>query len=275
MAGFMSTQINITSGDWQRAPQPVSKPLFAIGDIHGDARKLEALQRHLRERAATGSLVYLGDLIDPSSKMSHYDCARVLDLVAAGVGNDGLAETTLIGNHDQFLMLALDAARNGKATPFENYTWLEQGALLTAAAWGIGKMTDERELASAIWNAMSPAQRSVFDNMKTYAEHEAYLLVHAGFCDYLSLSEQLEAEWRSFYPRTAREEMEHPFWMRLYNEDYAPKGRVLIVGHTARKEAFIGARHIGIDTGVKYGGPLTALEIVGDRLRTIQATEAA
>ncbi len=268
------SQISITVGDWQPAPKPVSWPLYAVGDIHGDAAKLAALQQHLRTSNAKGSLVYLGDLIDPSPKMREHNCARVLDLIAAGVGNDDLVETTLMGNHDQFLMLALHASRDGSPLPFPEYAWLEQGALLTAKAWGVGKMRDERELAAAIWDAMTDAQRRVFETMKIYVEHDEYLLVHAGLCDYLPLSKQIEKDWRSVYPQTAQEEFEHPFWMRLHEEDVAPAGRVQIVGHTARREAFIGTHHIGIDTGVKYGGPLTALEIVGDRMRLIQANEA-
>jgi hypothetical protein len=267
------TKVNITVCDWRPAPSPVLRPLYAVGDIHGAAAKLAALQQHLRASNAKGSLVYLGDLIDPSTKMREHDCARVVDLVAVGVGNSGLVETTLMGNHDQFLMLALAASRNGSPLPFDEYTWLEQGALLTAQAWGVGKMRDERELAVAIWNAMTDAQRHVFETMKIYVEHDQYLIVHAGFCDYLPLAEQRKTDWRLRYPQTAQEELEHPFWMRLHEEDVAPAGRVQIVGHTARKDAFIGKHHIGIDTGVKYRGPLTMLEIVDDRMRLIQAID--
>jgi hypothetical protein len=56
--------------------------------------------------------------------------------------------------------------------------------------------------------------------------------------------------------------------------DAAPKGRVLIHGHTSLRRAFLGRKRINIDTAAKYGGPLTALEIVGDRLRLHQAWPA-
>ena len=53
--------------------------------------------------------------------------------------------------------------------------------------------------------------------------------------------------------------------------DAAPAGRVLVHGHTPTRRPIIGRKRIAIDTGSKYGGPVTALEIVDDRLRLHQA----
>lgn len=81
----------VTSTEWQPAPRPVLRPLYAVGDVHGAADLLALLQGKLREINATGRLVYLGDLIDPSKHVRNYDVARTLDLVAAGSRVEGLA----------------------------------------------------------------------------------------------------------------------------------------------------------------------------------------
>ncbi len=261
----------VTTSDWQPSPTRASRPLYAIGDVHGAATLLSALQARLRDLNAIGRLVYLGDLIDPTSRVEGADCALALDLVANGAGCRLLDEHVLMGNHDQLFTLALTAARTKAPLPYEPGLWIDQGALKTAEAWGIGEVDDERDLATLLWDRMSSGQRAVFDRMQTVVEHDDYLLAHAGVCDYLPLHEQLSADWRTTFPSNGAEESEHPLWMRLHSEDIAPKGRVQIVGHTARRQIFVGKRHIGIDTGAKVGGPLTMIEVVEDQLRFHQA----
>jgi serine/threonine protein phosphatase 1 len=261
----------VTATDWQPSPKPVSRPLYAIGDVHGAAPLLDALQARLRDLNASGRLVYLGDLIDPTEHVTGADCARVLDLVANGAGCRLLEEHVLMGNHDQLFMLALNAARTKSPLPYDAGLWTDQGALKTADAWGIGEMGDERHLAATLWDRMSASQRAVFERMETVVEHDDYLLVHAGVCDYLPLTDQLATDWRSVFPRNGAEECEHPLWMRLHSEDVAPKGRVQVVGHSARRHAFIGNSHIGIDTAAKFGGPLTMIEVIEGRMRFHQA----
>lgn len=261
----------VTSTEWQPAPRPVLRPLYAVGDVHGAADLLALLQGKLREINATGRLVYLGDLIDPSKHVRNYDVARTLDLVAAGSRVEGLDESVLMGNHDQFYSLALAAAGTGDPLPYERGTWIDQGGKLTAEAWRLQDETNERALALAMWIRMSKAQRAVFDRMRVFVEHDDYLLVHAGFCDYLPLQEMLAKDWRSEFPLLRSEEAEHPLWMRLHGEDVDPAGRTMIVGHTPYRSPYVGRNVINIDTGAKLGGPLTMLEIVHDRMRFHQA----
>jgi len=264
------SSIKITVSEWLPAPIRVQRPLYVIGDIHGASALLAALLQRLGQVCEAGTLVYLGDLIDPTKHVSGYNVARVLDLVATGIGRSGLQEIVLMGNHDQFFTVALAAAQADGPLPYEPGTWLEQGGMETAEAWGLSG-PDEQILARNLWDRMSEAQRSVFDRMQVYHQHEGYLLVHAGFPDDIPLAPQLAKEWKSEFPQDRMSEHDHPFWRRMHNEDIAPKGHVLIAGHTPRRRAFIGKRHVGIDTGVKQGGPLTAIEIVGDRLRLHQA----
>jgi serine/threonine protein phosphatase 1 len=266
------SQINIKVGDWKPAPQPVSRPLYAIGDVHGNARKLAAL---LDQRLQPGgTLVYLGDLIDPHPGNTYaHDCAAVVDIVATPMPN---TETVVLaGNHDAYLLIALDAHRKGTALPWDHNHWLNQGGLATANAWGLAysrkDAPDERVLAAELWARMTSQQRGVFERMKIWHDYDAYLLVHAGFNPRAQLDRQQTRASLLEYPNWQTEQS-HPLWMRFnHNTDAAPPGRVLIHGHDSRKQAMLGKKRICLDTGVKYGGPLTALEIVGDRMRLIQA----
>lgn len=273
----MVSNISITIGEWKPAPQPVSRPLYAVGDIHGNARKLAALVEHLRAQLQPGgTLVYLGDLIDPHPKRDHtHDCAAVLDIVATPLPN---TETVVLaGNHDAFLLIALDAHRKQTRLPWETSHWMAQGGLATAAAWGLAysrtSPLDERAFAAEIWSRMTTQQRGVFEKMRIWHDHDSYLLVHAGFNPRAQLDRQQARASIIEYP-SMRDEQSHPLWMRFnHSTDAAPPGRVLIHGHDSRKQALLGKKRICIDTGVKYGGPLTMLEIVGDRMRLIQADE--
>lgn len=273
----MTSNISITVGDWRPAPQPVLRPLYAIGDVHGDAGKLTALVDHLRAQLQPGgTLVYLGDLIDPHPKRDHaHDCAAVLDMIAQSLPK---TETVVLaGNHDAFLLIALNAYRERAGLPWDRYHWLAQGGLATAAAWGIPfsrtNAPDECVLANEIWSRMTSQQRSVFERMKIWHDHDAYLLVHAGFEPQTPLEKQQARASLLEYPNWQTEQS-HPLWMRFnHNTDAAPKGRVLVHGHTSMRKALLGKKRICLDTGVKYGGPLTALEIVGDRMRLIQAID--
>jgi serine/threonine protein phosphatase 1 len=183
----------------------------------------------------------------------------------------------LCGNHDAYLLIAIDAHRKGTALPWDHNHWLNQGGLATAAAWSLAysrkDAPDERVLAAELWDRMTPTQRGVFDGMKIWHDHDSYLLVHAGFDPRMPLDKQQARASLLEYP-TIQSEDENTLWMRFnHNTDAAPEGRVLIHGHTSMRKALIGKKRICLDTGVKYGGPLTALEIVGDRMRLIQAVE--
>jgi serine/threonine protein phosphatase 1 len=274
----MSNEIETTKSEWRAAPAAVKQPLVAVGDIHGRALLLRALQLRLaREAKDIARLVYLGDLIDPHPRrdIGPHDCADVLDAAAVRVRGFKSIEY-LAGNHDAFFLIALDAARRGVKLPWEDHLWVNQGGAETAVAWGIEGARDmnEIEIAKEIRERMTPAQMAVFEAMRVYVEHDAYLLVHAGFEPHVPLDRQMERADILEFP-SAWNEQQHPLWMRFQNgTDAAPAGRILIHGHNSTRRPILGRKRICIDTGAKYGGPLTALEIVGDRMRLHQAWPA-
>ncbi|MCA3265874.1 MAG: metallophosphoesterase [Azospirillum sp.] len=273
-------EIKVTTSDWLPAPAPVPSPVVAIGDVHGCAHLLAALRAHL-DAEAPGQRVYLGDLIDPAPKYrSDHDCASVIDQVADDLDRGAII---LAGNHDAFFLIARDCARRGEELPWarEPRLWLDQGGMETAADIGVVAQapdgcgsetsTNESQLALAIDARLTARQRRVFDEMKVWHDHGAYLFVHAGFRPDAQVEKQKARDWLLRFP-TFRDEAAHPLWMRFKNStDAAPVGRVLVHGHTPLRRPMIGRKRIAIDTGAKYGGPLTALEIEGERMRLHQA----
>lgn len=276
----MSNVPSTTTTDWQAAPKPTNSRLVAIGDVHGCSHLLRALRAQLASLPAH-RLVYLGDLIDPHPHridsagpgMSH-SCADMMDQIADDIATGNC--NVLAGNHDAFFHIAREAVRNASNLPWrEPNLWSSQGGLATAAAWGISfskyETPNDRDLAREIDARLTQAQRGVFDAMKLWVDHDAYLLVHAGFHPQMPLAKQQARTSITTWP-TPLEEQIHPLWMRFNpTTDAAPKDRVLVHGHISMRSAILGRKRIDIDTGAKHGGPLTALEIDGDRMRLHQA----
>jgi serine/threonine protein phosphatase 1 len=263
---------NVTTTDWQSAPRPVNSRLVAIGDVHGCAFLLRALRAHLAS-LPVHRRVYLGDLIDPHPRREHdHNCEDVVDQVAQDLAAGG---KVLSGNHDAFFLIAREAGRNRTDVPWMDGIWYDQGGRETVAAWGFGFSTmgkpHEGALARELDARMTSEQRGVFDAMKVWVDHDDYLLVHAGFEPHKPLAKQQALASITEFP-SIQGEQSHPLWMRFNpSTDAAPKGRVLVHGHTPTRSAILGKKRICIDTGAKYGGPLTALEIDGDRMRLHQA----
>ena len=263
----------ITTSDWRAAPAAADRPFVAIGDVHGAAGPLDALLTSVR-RSCDNAAVFLGDLIDPSPlHATAHNCARVADLVAGDVQQ--YRSVVLVGNHDSMLLIALACAREGTAPPWRAGAWRAQGGTETAAAWGIdaAAFADETALASAIWRRMGPAQRAVFEGMRNWHDIGRYLFVHAGFRPDLPLAAQQARAKLTCWPE---DRQMHHLWMRFAStEDVAPRGRILVHGHAPAPLPILGARRICIDTNAKSGGPLTALEVDGKRMRVHQAWSSA
>lgn len=275
--------VNTTYTERQPAPAAAPRAFCAIGDIHGCANLLAALRAHLDTAAPGVERVYLGDMIDPHPKRAHdHDCASVIDQVADDLDRGASA---LAGNHDAFLMIAMRAIAEETKVPWhsEPTLWLDQGGAETAGAWGVViqrggawgyNVANEKTVVAEINRRMTDRQRAVLARLKIWHDAGPYLMVHAGFDPNTPLDRQ-QARASAFVYPDMRGEQQHPLWMRFkVGTDAAPKGRVLIHGHTPTRRPILGRKRICIDTGAKYGGPLTALEVDGDRMRLHQAWPA-
>ncbi len=207
------------------SPPGDSRPgrLLAIGDVHGCATALAALIEAFELRS-TDTLVTLGDYVDrgPDSK-------GVLDQLIALRSRCQLI--SLLGNHDQMLLAALE--RRSALSAF-----LAMGGTVTLDSYG---PTGDLEL-------VPHEHREFLRQCRLYYETERYFFVHANYAPGLPL---------------ARQDDRVLLWMSL--RDFVPgphcSGKIAVVGHTPQPAPLDLGHLIGLDTGCCYGGILTAMDL--------------
>lgn len=128
---------------------------YAIGDIHGCLRTLQALLDTVRP-AAGDKFVFLGDYIDrgPDSK-------GVIDRITA-LRRQGFEVVCLRGNHEQML---IEALANRQALEF----WLHNGGEETLASFGAESLDKVPE-----------TYLDFFQNTEYWHETNGFLCVHGG-----------------------------------------------------------------------------------------------
>ena len=113
------SRIEVQTCPWQVAPALLGSggALFAIGDVHGYADHLKALQDFIARRIRDSydpsevTVVWLGDYVDRGPKPR-----ETLDLVRHGLGIEGVREIALRGNHESFLLDMIDDPDPDKET---------------------------------------------------------------------------------------------------------------------------------------------------------------
>jgi len=201
---------------------------FAIGDIHGCSRALEALVDY----AAPGSadvIVTLGDYIDrgPNSR-------AVLDFII-----DLGEQSTLVairGNHE---IMMLDAREQKSWLR----PWLQYGGEETLRSY-----SPARDIVGSFDDI--PAEHIEFleNKLVSYYECDSHFFVHANADADVSLDEQSVATlyWRKY-------------------QDPAPhcSGKIMVCGHSAQRSGVpeSNGHSICIDTWAHGGGWLSCLEI--------------
>lgn len=226
---------------------------FVVGDIHGHVDPLRRLLGEIRPRARQGdSLVFIGDYIDrgPDSK-------GVIDLVIEQQSGawDGPV-VTLKGNHEAYMM---DVCSTRPTYTVES--WLKSmGGDETVMSYTQGELNIKKFM-----NVFPRSHLDWFVALKSWHEDENGIYVHAG----LRPGER---------PEEADEET--LLWIReeFLTSDYA-WDKVVVFGHTPQYDQPVGLvmdlerlpwrplirnEKIGVDTGIAYGGFLTAV-ILPDR----------
>ncbi len=198
--------------------------VFAIGDIHGCARALEALISAL-PIGPLDVVIPLGDIVDrgPDSRLA-------IELLMSLRSRCDLRP--VLGNHEEMMLAVLDGDPPKR--------WLKHGGTATLDSYGFCGSLD------AI-----PAEHVEFlRSFSDIVELEDHFFVHANYDPQTSLSEQRRRmmRWTSL--------VEHlPIPHR--------SGKAAVVGHTSNKKGFIlrQPKLTCIDTGCYGGGCLTALEV--------------
>lgn len=220
---------------------------FAIGDVHGEADKLQALHDAILDRIAfencAARIIHLGDYVDRGPD-SRGVVERVMQLEAAFADSDTVKVISLMGNHEQMMLDAYDADPDAS-----DLSWWTQGGAETAASYDVNA-SDSRHT----WRAAIPREHINWMRrlpLIHHAEDDGFVFVHAGIepASFPNESERIYLWTRS---------------ERFMNDDNWPRraeldGLTVIHGHTPTSfEPEVKFRRINVDTGACFGGPLTA-----------------
>lgn len=254
-------QIVTETSLWRRAPRalPPGRAVFAIGDVHAHADHLWALQECISGIIAlelaegeTVSVVWLGDYIDRG-----WQPLETLDLVAAGLGQPGVEEIRLLGNHEVYL---IEAASGEDVSLPRLLNWWRFGGEETLKTLAPGaRMEEPGELTAALSESLGEERLDFLRGLALQHRIGDYVFVHAG----LNPARPLEAQ-----------QEQDLLWIRepfLSGRDW-PHPVTVVHGHTPEGPTALDHR-IGVDSGVFASGSLSAVELRGDRLRFIATRE--
>lgn len=214
--------------------------IYAIGDVHGEADRLDALHDAIftRHKASGGGrplkLVHLGDYVDRGP-----DSAGVIDRLIALEARDDVEAVNLRGNHEQMMIEAYEEGSN------DRLNWLINGGDATLESYAKRGQEDP-----------GPEHLNWLRALPTiHIDSEAGIVfVHAG------------VDPRTFPKCDSRIHL----WSRsprFYNTEQwhhtQLEGWRVVHGHTPTKDFEPGvagepAQRFNLDTGAVYGGKLTA-----------------
>lgn len=219
---------------------------FAIGDVHGEARKLDELHGAILDRIAfeggPARIVHLGDYVDrgPDTKGV---IERVMALEARFRNDPVISVLSLKGNHEQMLLDAYDGGSD------EGGWWAQGGSeAADSYAGGSGR-------GGVDWRETIPAEHITWMRGLETIHHDTdrrLVFVHAGIEPATFPGEALETYLWTRSPR-------------FFNDETWPdrdilQGLTVIHGHTPRSfQPEVKVRRINVDTGACFGGPLTAV----------------
>ena len=234
--------------------------VYAVGDVHGRADLLEALQARIAADAgARGAVrpkvVYLGDYVDRGP-----DSRGVLDLVLGGL--PGFRRVALTGNHEEMMTAWLRAPDDENAA-----MWYMSGkGRSTIESYGVEASLERfarehRRVRDELLAAMPAEHRTLLlGGLETMHEDERAIFVHAGLDPRLDLGQQV--------PGTM-------LWIRDdFLDDPRDWGRPVVHGHTpAEFGPELRPNRVGVDTGAYATGALTAVALGAEGPRFLVGAE--
>lgn len=226
----------------------MTRPLYAIGDIHGQMHALETVLGQVEaDGGADAEIVFLGDYTDRGP-----DSRAVIECLLDGV-NGGKPWTVLRGNHDRMFCRFVDEGLLHDERILSGKGWLHPalGGVETLASYGVTASQDgDIEAILAAARDVIPRAHTDFlwDRPLTF-EHDGKLFVHAGIKPGVALDRQDEDDL---------------IWIREGFLDYTGTYPWLIVhGHTALEHPTHFGNRIDLDGGAGYGRPLHAAVFEG------------
>lgn len=246
---------------------PEGTRIYAIGDVHGmrdvlkamhEAITFDMLDDHKTKSASEQThIVYLGDYVDRGP-----DSHGVIEDILERCGrDDGIARTTLLGNHERGMLSFLEGGDYAES-------WLHWGGMQTLHSYGVA--TDKEVLLpaeiddaiAALKAVMPPDHLDFLQTLEPYSVIGDYVFVHAGI-DPLKALEQQSLQDLTF--------IRQPFLSWHEQAEYQPFEQRVVHGHTISKEPTLRPHRIGVDTGAyEDGGKLTCVVLEGAGVRFLQ-----
>jgi serine/threonine protein phosphatase 1 len=219
--------------------------LFAVGDIHGCPVELGALLDGVGF-AAGDTACFVGDYLDrgPDSK-------GVIDLLLdRRAAMPEVSWVFLKGNHEDMALAFL--GRPGRW----GESWMMNGGTAAVRSYGV----DARAEPAVVESAIPESHLAFLESLERTYTWGGHRFVHAGIRPGVPWAEQSD---------------EDLLWIR---EDFLlhPHGlpETVVFGHTPHRDVLVQLPYkIGIDTGLVYGGALTALELPGRVLHQVRKGE--
>jgi Calcineurin-like phosphoesterase len=231
------------------ATLPAGQRVYAIGDVHGCASRLDALHAQIRDDLATRpvaepTVVHLGDYVDRGE-----DSAGVLArLLNPSWPGPAPRVVNLMGNHEEMMLAALLAGDGDSIAQ-----WLANGGANTLQSFGISPRT-----GTADWSRQVPGDLlALVRGLGLFHRQGGYVFVHAGLRPGLPMEKQV------------RDDM---LWLREpFLSTTGSYPGVVVHGHTPERAPSIRPHRIGVDTGAVMGGVLTCAVLEADRVGFLRA----
>ena len=232
--------------------------IYAIGDIHGQLALLQEAHRRIArdmEAHGPGQVVHLGDYVDRGP-----DSRGVVEYLMEGVAT-GQDWVLLKGNHDRLFAKFLEDPGWQDPGLRGAYTWLHPrlGGAATLASYGVKNAADRpvRKVHAEALAAVPQAHREFLAGLSVMYRAGEAIFVHAGLRPGVALEDQVEDDL---------------VWIRQeFLEVRSDFGALVVHGHTALNMPTHYGNRVNLDSGVAYGGPLTAAVIEGRDVSVLTA----
>ena len=210
--------------------------LYAIGDVHGCAKTLDALLARL-DLTPADRVVFMGDYIDRGPD-SRGVIDRLLDMEEAAWLGTGPVCTFLRGNHDQMMVDYLTGTGDYDL-------WRANGGVFTLESY------------AAVGDVRIPSSHASFlSQTAIFYETPDFAFVHAGLDPLLSVEDNLR-----------RADPDILLWTRDHlDADLSLWEKPVVCGHTPVAEPIDRPTLIGIDTGAVFVGRLGLGRLTAVRL---------
>jgi serine/threonine protein phosphatase 1 len=226
--------------------------IYGVGDIHGEFALLERLMIAIEADATaheieTAEVIFVGDYVDrgPDSK-------KVIARLMGGFPDfERFTTRCLLGNHEQ---LFLDFVEKQDADLMSNWLRYVNGGEETLRSYGldvkaIQKAVRKGRPADDLFDDIPADHLDWLRSLELFHETDEYFFVHAGILPGVPFDQQHKKDL---------------IWIReAFLDDRGDHGKIVVHGHTPKREAEIKNNRINVDTGACFWGTLTAVALEG------------